>query len=134
MASSSKKVRNFQIDFLRFLSEKKIPEVHIYYHVINYWSNDQSVISLVELKDAITDLCNQKLIISKGNAHTLIGAQGVPEEDQKNDAICIIEEAGRKYLKKFELGRNIKKSVVVLLIAAVLFSIWHYRTFSYFFS
>ena len=134
MASKSKKARNFQIDFLKFLNEKKIAEVHIYHHIMNYWSNDLSMISLQEIKDAITELCDKKLIISKDNAHTSIGAQGVPEEYQKDNAICIIQDTGLKYLKLAELKKTIINIIIVLIIVTALYFVWHYRNMiAYFF-
>lgn len=133
MSASSAKIRNFKIDFLRFLNEKTIEEVHIYYHIMNYWSNDQSEISLQELKEAVSDLCNEKLITSKNDAHLLIGALGVPEEDQKNNAICSILDAGKRYLRKAELNKRITFALVMVLMIAAFYSIWHYKVFSYFF-
>ena len=133
MASTAKKIRNFQFDFLKFLHEKNVPEIHIYHHIMNYWSNDRSVSSLQDLKDAITDLCDRKLIISKNNAHVTIGMQGVSEEEQKNNAICIIQPAGQKYLKRVQLATTIKRTVVVLVIVATLYSMWHFKIISYFF-
>ncbi len=124
MASKAKRVKHFQDGFLKFLSEKQVAEVHIYHHVMNYWSNDVSISSLQTLKDAITNLCDKKYVISKNNAHMLIGAQGVPEEDQKNNAICIIQGAGLRYLR----GRNIIKTLinafVLIVILALLIFLW----------
>jgi hypothetical protein len=133
MAENSAKIKKFQINFLKFLNEKTIDEVHIYYHVINYWSNDQSIISLQELKEAITDLCNDKRIISKNNAHLSIGTPGVPEEDQKNNAICTILDAGRAYLRIAERKKKARNVAVILIILAALYSIWHFKVFAYFF-
>lgn len=132
MASRSKKIRNFQVEFLNFLNEKNVQEVHIYHHIMNYWSNDSSM-PLHDLRDAITDLCNEKLIISKNNAHCSIGVQGISEEDQKNNSICAIQDAGRKFLRHTEIRKKIKNALVILLIAAALYSMWYYRIFSYFF-
>jgi hypothetical protein len=133
MASTSKKVRDFQIDFLEFLNDKNVPETHIYHHIMNYWSNDQSVISLQELKDAITDLCDRKYIVSKNNAHNSIGLHSVSEEDQKNNAICIIQEPGQRYIKRVRFAKAAKKIFIALLIIAVLYSMWYYKIVSYFF-
>src|ERR1022692_2560807 len=133
MPANSAKTRKYQIDFLEFLDEKTIEEVHIYYHIMNYWSNDHSMISLQELKEAVTDLCNEKLILSKNNAHLLIGALGVPEEDQKNNAVCTILDAGRRYLRMAKLRRNIQYAFIMLLMIAAFYSMWHYNIFSYFF-
>ncbi|HXB44466.1 MAG TPA: hypothetical protein VNV85_10435 [Puia sp.] len=133
MSANSAKISKFQINFLKFLNEKTIEEVHIYYHIMNYWSNDQSEISLQELKEAVTDLCNEKLILSKNNAHLSIGVLGIPEDDQKNNAVCTILDAGRIYLKRAELKRNVKFTFIVLLVIAAFYSTWHYRIFSYFF-
>ena len=134
MPASPAKIRRFQVAFLKFIDEKKIQDVHIYHHVMNYWSNDRSEVSLQEIKEAITSLCNEKLILSKNNAHLSIGASGVPEEDQKNNAVCTILEAGRKYVKMAELKKTIMNALILLLIAAALYSMWHYRkVLSYFF-
>jgi hypothetical protein len=127
MATSAKQIKEFQVDFLRFLSEKKVAEVHIYHHVMNYWSNDSSTISLQTLKDAITDLADRKLIISKNNSHNSIGIQGISEDDQKNNAVCIIQEAGLQYLKKADLARKAKNIILIILIFTALFLLWYNR-------
>jgi hypothetical protein len=134
MASTSKRVKDFQVNLLRFLEEKKIPEVHIYHHVMNSWSNDSSMVSLQAIKDAITELCDKKFIVSKNNAHNSIGVQGISEEDQKNNAVCSIQEAGISYLKKVEAARKMKNAVAIFLIVVALFAVWYYRSMiSYFF-
>jgi|SRR5579871_648711 len=134
MASVAKQVKDFQVDFLKFLIEKNVAEVHIYHHVMNYWSNDTSIGSLQVLKDAITDLCDKKFIISKNNAHNSIGVQGISEEDQKNNAICIIQDEGLAYLKRTESARKAKNITITIFVLVVLFFIWHYRhMIAYFF-
>jgi hypothetical protein len=128
MASKTKKVRDFQIDLLKFLVEKNVPEVHIYHHVMNCWSNDYQMLPLQMLKEAVTELCDKKFIVSKNNAHNSIGVQGMPEEDQKNNAICSIQQPGLVYLKKVESAKKMKNAVAIFLIIAALFAIWYYRS------
>ena len=127
MSSKARDSKNFQIKFLKFLSEKKVADVHIYHHVMNYWSNDSSMISLQSLKESITDLCEKKLIVSKNNGHLLLGVQGVSEEEQKNNAICSIEKSGIAYIKKNENIKKAKTFFVLLAIIGLIFSMWHYR-------
>ena len=126
MASKSYKARKFQIFFLEFLNNNPNREVHIYNEVMNYWSNDLSHISLPELKDAITALCEKHLIISKNNGHNCIGAYGIPEAEQKNNALCIIQDAGRKFLRRIRLRRRIKVGFLALLSAIAIFVLWRY--------
>jgi hypothetical protein len=128
MASKAKQIKDFQIDFLKFLNDKDISEVHIYHYLMNYWSNDSSsVASLQLLKDSITDLCDRKLVVSKNNAHISLGLAGIPEEEQKNNAICMIREEGKAYLKKAEAARKLKSVFVLSVIIAVVFLLWHNR-------
>ncbi|HVM89950.1 MAG TPA: hypothetical protein VMT76_17310 [Puia sp.] len=135
MAYESKQIRDFQIDFLQFLSDKPFKEVHIYHYIMNYWGNNSSsIVSLQVLKDAITDLCEKKYITSKSNAHLSLGVNAVSEEDQKNNAICIIEDEGRAYLKKIESARTIRNVVISIAVAAVIYLLWHFRhNMKYFF-
>lgn len=133
MSARSAKVKKFQVSFLKFLDEKKIPDVHIYHHLMNYWSNDRSDISLQELKEAITDLCNEKCIVSKNNAHLSIGVAGVSEEDQKNNAVCTILDAGRKFVKKEEIKRTLKNWFILGLLLAVGYAVWRFRVVAFFF-
>jgi len=133
MAAKSAKIKRFQVSFLKFLDEKKIPDVHIYHHVMNYWSNDQSEISLQELKEAITGLCNENCILSKGNGHLSIGVAGVSEEDQKNNAVCTILDAGRSFVKKEELKRTVKTWFIVGLLLAAAFAVWRLKVVAYIF-
>jgi hypothetical protein len=133
MSAKSAKIKKFQVSFLKFLDEKKIPDVHIYHHLMNYWSNDQSEISLQELKEAITDLCNENCIVSKNNSHLSIGVAGISEEDQKNNAVCSILDAGRKFVKKEELKRTLKIWFVVGLLLAAAYAVWRLKVVAYFF-
>jgi hypothetical protein len=119
MSSNSKAIKNFQIHFLKFLVTKVARDVHIYNELINFWGNNSTRLSLKELKEAISDLCNKKLIVSKRNAHGLIGEQGVPEEEQKNKAICIILQRGRKYLKRIETRKKVKAMLIFISLFAV---------------
>ncbi|MBS1948592.1 MAG: hypothetical protein JST47_12575 [Bacteroidetes bacterium] len=128
MASKAKQAKNFQIDFLRFLSTKNFDEVHIYHYVMNYWSNDSSSIgSLQLLKDAITDLCDKKYIVSKDNAHLQLGMAGISEDDQKNNALCTILDAGRSYLKKKHTGRTLRAIVIMVAVIGIACLLWHFR-------
>ena len=127
MSASAQNRKDFQIDFLKFLKEKNVSEVHIYHHIMNYWSNDSSMNSLQSIKEAITDLCEKNFITSKNNGHLLIGVQGISEEEQKNNAVCTIQKAGIAYIKQTDNIRNAKNAFVVLLIVGILFSLWHYR-------
>ncbi len=127
MSSKDRDIKKFQVNFLQFLSEKKVADVHIYHHVMNYWSNDSSMISLQSLKEAITDLCDKKFIVSKNNGHLLLGSQGISEENQKNNAICSIEKTGIAYLKKNESIKKTKTFIALLVIVGIIFSLWHFR-------
>jgi len=133
MSAKSAKIKKFQVSFLKFLDEKKIHDVHIYHHLMNYWSNDQSEISLQELKEAITDLCHENCIVSKNNAHLSIGITGVSEEDQKNNAVCTILDAGRKFVKKEKLKRTVKSWLLVGLLLAIVCTVWRLKVVAYFF-
>jgi hypothetical protein len=127
MASKSKKIKDFQVDLLSFLKTKHATEVYIYYHVMNYWSNDPSMISLPDLKCGITDLCERNMITSKNNAHLSIGMPGVSEEDQKNNTLCTIQQEGVKYIERVELMRTIQNILIVTFVVLSLILLWYYK-------
>jgi len=126
MASKSYKARKFQIFFLEFLDKNPNREVHIYTEVMNYWSNDLTHISLPELKEAINMLCERHFIISKNNGHHCIGTHGIPEAEQKKNALCVIQDAGRKFLRGIRLRRRIKMGLLALLSVMAIYGLWQY--------
>jgi len=135
MSSNSKSIKNFQLHFLKFLVTKVARDVHIYNELMSFWGNNSTRLSLQELKEAISDLCNKKLIVSKRNAHRLIGEQGVTEEEQKNKAVCIILQRGRKYLKRAETRKKAKTLLILITLCAVaVFLIDYFLKFSALFS
>jgi len=119
MSSNSKAIKNFQIYFLKFLVTKVARDMHIYNELMNFWGNNSTSLSLQELKEAISDLCNKELIVSKRNAHGLIGEQGVPEEEQKSKAICIILRRGRRYLRRVETRKKVRAILILVSLFAV---------------
>ena len=131
MLSKSKRIKDFQVKLLAFLYETNAEEVHIYHHVMNAWSNDMSMLSLPDMKEAITDLCNRKMIVSKNNAHLSIGLPGSSEEDQKNNAICILQDAGRSYYKKARLmgilRGLLKLAILILVILVAIYTLYYFR-------
>jgi hypothetical protein len=134
MASNKRKAKDFQLDFLDFLSTKPNEDVFIYHHIINYWSNDDSIVSLGFLKDAITDLCNRGLVLSVNNAHQSIGKHGIPVEVQKNIALCRLTIQGVAYVNREKTRMKLVNYVTITCILGIIVLIWHFRHFiTYFF-
>ena len=131
MPLKPKNFRDFQTKLLGFLYETNTPEVHIYHHVMNAWSNEITMLSLPEMKAAITELCDKKMISSKNNAHMNIGLQGVAEDVQMNEAICTLLPEGKKYYKRIRLLKiftKIFKFLVLMAIALIaLYTLYYFR-------
>jgi hypothetical protein len=131
MALKPKNFRDFQYKLLGFLYETNTPEVHIYHHVMNAWSNEMTMLSLLEMKAAITELCDKRMISSKNNAHMNIGMPGIAEDVQMNEAICSLLPDGKKYYKRIRFVKILIKLFQILVLIAIiliaLYTLYYFR-------